>query len=52
VVWSLDGEFIFSGNSQGVIEKLSMTKEKKQTIELPESLNDNKSKSNILNIIV
>jgi len=42
MIWSLDGEFIFSGNSQGTIEKLSMTKEKKQTIELPESLADYK----------
>jgi len=44
VIWSLDGNFIFSGNSQGAIEKLSMTKEKKTIIELPESLVDFKGK--------
>lgn len=39
MAWSLDGEFIFAGNSQGRIEKLSMNKEKTQTLESPETEN-------------
>ncbi|KAG4091090.1 hypothetical protein H8356DRAFT_611250 [Neocallimastix lanati (nom. inval.)] len=38
MAWSLDGEFIFTCNNQGEIEKLSMSKEKSQTIALPASL--------------
>ena len=38
MVWSLDGKFIFSANSQGDIEKLLMSKERSQTISIPESL--------------
>ena len=43
MAWSLDGEFIFTCNNQGEIEKLSMSKEKSQTIALPASLENFKS---------
>lgn len=42
VAWNLDGESVFTCNGMGEIEKLSISKEKLQTIPLPDSLDSYK----------
>ncbi|ORX44491.1 hypothetical protein BCR36DRAFT_126265 [Piromyces finnis] len=39
MTWSLDGKYIFTGNNEGSITKLSMNKEKSEVLELQEPSN-------------